>query len=312
MKLLRTWIIVAILFPLITIWAGSVSAMALAPVVIELEALAGQVIEQEIGIVNTGQETETYYLSTLKFEAGDEKGTPLFVPDDQDHSGLPEWVAFPENQIEVAAGQVSTMIVSIAVPSDARAGGHYAAIVASVAETTEQENVNILTQVASLILLNVQGQVIVQAALLDFIGPAWINRLPALFQTRIQNQGDVHIKPQGTIVVNDMFGAKMATLDLNLENGRILPGSTRQFDLQWLRTTPEQSGFFKEMKNEWNNFGLGRYTAELELYYNDNSEPLTSSITFWIIPWHLGLVAVLIAVLMLLISRIKINLRKNV
>ncbi|MFH1315477.1 MAG: hypothetical protein ABIH67_03720 [Candidatus Uhrbacteria bacterium] len=290
----------------------SASAMALAPAMIESDVQAGQVIEQEIGFINTSSQTEIYNLSTLKFEAGDEQGSPLFVPYDQDHSGLPEWIAFPENQIEVASGQVSTMTISIAVPNDASAGGHYAAIIASVAGVSEQDNVNISTQVASLVLLNVQGSATVQANLIDFIGPKWVNRLPTLFQVRIQNQGDVHIKPQGTITINDTFGAKMATLDLNLENGRILPGSSRQFDAQWLRVVSEKKGFFEEIKNEWNNFGLGRYTAELELHYNDNSEPLTSSITFWIIPWHLGLVAVFIAVLMLLISRIKINLRKKV
>ena len=312
MKLFRTSLIVIWMVSLIMISGKSVSAMALAPAIIELEAQAGQVIEQEIGIANTSQETEIYYLSTLKFRAADEQGTPEFIPYDQDHSGLPEWIVFPENQIEVASGQVSTMIVSIAVPNEALAGGHYAVVVASVAPTTEQKNVNISTQVASLVLLNVQGSATVQAALLDFVGPAWINRLPALFQTRIQNQGDVHIKPQGTIVISDMFGAKMATLDLNLENGRILPSSTRQFDALWLRVISEQIGFFEEIKNEWNNFGFGRYTAELELDYGENSDPLTASLTFWIIPWHLGLIAVLIAVLMLLISRIKINLRKNV
>ena len=312
MKLFRTSLIVIWMVSLIMISGKSVSAMALAPAIIELEAQAGQVIEQEIGIANTSQETEIYYLSTLKFRAADEQGTPEFIPYDQDHSGLAEWIIFPESQIEVAAGQISTMIISIAVPNDAKAGGHYAAIVASVAPTTEQKNVNISTQVASLVLLNVQGSATIQAALLDFVGPAWINRLPALFQTRIQNQGDVHIKPQGTIVISDMFGAKMATLDLNLENGRILPSSTRQFDALWLRVISEQIGFFEEIKNEWNNFGFGRYTAELELDYGENSDPLTASLTFWIIPWHLGLIAVLIAVLMLLISRIKINLRKNV
>ncbi len=287
-------------------------AVAVAPVVAELSGARGQVIEHEVVLVNTSDQEETYYLSTLKFDASDEIGTPSFIPYEEDHSGLPDWISFFESEVTVPANDMTTTTATIAIPNDVMSGGHYAAIVASGSQNNEAAGVSVVVQTASLILLTVEGETVEQAALLDFVGPSWVNRLPVDFALRVQNQGNVHLQPTGTITIKSILGAEAAQLTVNLEEGKILPMSTRQFATQWSRAEVEAAGFWEEIKNEWQNLGLGRYTAELELVYSETSDPITTTLSFWVIPWHLGLVAVIVAFLMILISRIKIKINKNV
>ena len=48
-------------------------------------------------------------------------------------------------------------------------------------------------------------------------------RLPISFETRIQNLGNVHVKPKGSIVVKNMFGKEVVAVPLNPDNFIILP-----------------------------------------------------------------------------------------
>ncbi len=291
---------------------GDAEALTVAPAIIEIQGVPGQVIEQEIVIVNSDQVDKVFDLSTLKFEAGDEIGTPSFLSYEEDHSGLPEWIDFPQWQIMVPAGGVVATTASIAVPASTKAGGYYAAIVATDPAATSYGQVGVNMQVASLVLLNVQGDVYEQAAILDFIAPDWANRLPISFQYRVQNQGNVHFKPVGSLVVTNMFGSEVARIDANPDQGNILPMSTRQLESLWSRAIVNESGFLAEIKNEWQNFALGRYKATLELSYGDSKDSVAATTYFWVFPWHLTLVAATVIILMVLIGRIKITIRKNV
>ena len=287
-------------------------ALTVAPAIIEINSIPGQVVEQEIIIANTSFEDKVYELSTLKFEAGDEIGTPSFLSYQEDHSGLPEWIDFPQWQIVVPAGGVVATTASIAIPGSAKAGGYYAAIIVTDPTVTNFGEVGVNVQVASLVLLNVVGDVVEQAAILDFTTQDWTNRLPIDFQYRVQNQGNVHFKPQGTISVRNMLGGEVVQIDANPDQGNVLPMSTRQLKSQWSRTVSDELGFFGEVKNEWLNFALGRYGATIELSYSDTQDSVTATTSFWVFPWHLFLVAAAVVVLMVLISRIKITIRKNV
>ena len=292
---------------------SSVSATGVVPAISELEGMPGETAVTEIYVINDSDQDKTFYLSTLKFTAAGESGVPQFIPYSEDRSGFPEWISFSTTVLELAPGENAAAQISVAIPTDAKAGGHYAAVVVNDSPVNT-EGVVVHSQVASLLLLDVTGQRTESAAILDFNVSKFNNRLPIEFEYRIQNQGDVHVTPSGTITVENVAGSEAAQVSVNSGGGRILPLSTRQYMDSWSRIVDLQTGkgFVEEIRNEWENFGLGRYTAELEIQYSDEQGLITATTTFWIIPWHLIIVAVTVTILMLLISRIKINLKKNV
>jgi len=288
----------------------STQAVAIAPAVIELEGERGQVLNFEIAVGNLANENETYYLSTLKFDAASESGSPNFIPYEVDHSGLPEWILLPEKTINVPPDGISSLIINIAIPNDVPSGGYYAAIVASRSPEQVDANVAVQAQTAALVLLTVTGESKEQAALLDFVGPGSTNRLPIDFEYRIQNQGNVHLTPSGYIKVYDIFGGETATINVNQDGGRVLPNSTRTYQATWIQSESVGSGFINELTNEWQNFGLGRYKAEFELEYAPG-QVLKAQTAFWIIPWRLITVSIMVMLILVFASLMRARIAQK-
>ncbi len=95
--------------------------------------------------------------------------------------------------------------------------------------------------------------------------------------TRLKNEGDIHVKPFGKIVVKNMFGKKVSEnsnlilVDKPDSRANILPASTRRF----VNDLPKKSL-------------LGRYTIVANLGYSSGSGDLISAkSSFWYLPpWH--------------------------
>ena len=154
-------------------------------------------------------------------------------------------------------------------------------------------------------LLRVEGAVIETGNLTDFSvnnKSGIYSRLPVDFSVRINNPGTVYIKPSGKITISNMLGQKSAELTVNIGKmpdgtykpvGNILSKSARKFDESWIKTGTGDSpkNFFEELKYEFNNFALGRYSANLDLTYGaSNDKKIAGALSFWVIPWRLLLV----------------------
>ncbi len=304
------WVVylIALLIGTVSLVVGATQAATVSPATVDLIANRGESINQEMIIHNSSDQTRIYSLSTIKFESSEEPGVPKFIPYEEDHTGLAEWIKFPERTVEVDPGQTATLALTIAVPSDIEAGGYYAAVL--VSEAGEAGNVSVEAKIAVLFFLTVEGENSYKAEILEFETKGWTNRLPVDFSFRMQNQGNVHLIPIGQIVVRDFFGTPVAGIPVNEELSRVLPMSTREFTASWIRNEVTKSGFFEEMNNEWINFGLGRYKATLELKL-DNGETVQADSVFWIFPWQLALLAFVILNILIAVTvlRKKLALR---
>jgi hypothetical protein len=108
------------------------------------------------------------------------------------------------------------------------------------------------------------------------------------FSVRIENTGNVLVRPIGPLEVFNMLGNKVGNTVFNEEQAAVFPGVTREFfDIKW----------------EGDSIGFGRYEAILSPTYGDIGEKKTMSntVTFWILPMNiigpaLGVLAVLLLV----------------
>jgi hypothetical protein len=282
-----------------------VFALTISPVRMEIFGDPGQTLNGQIELFNEQSETKTFYSSAANFEARGDSGAPYFLPDT--NKGLASWVGVQES-VTLKAGERTEIPFTIKIPAGVEAGGYFAAVLWGTSPAGELGGqVSVSGKLGVLILLSVKGEIKEGGGLLDLKieeGGRFVNSLPIKFAYRFSNDGSERVKPDGELKVKNLFGFTTVTLNANPQSGNVLPGSIRKFSIVWaeknqeksavvsLPTTEKSPGFFAAVKNQWKNFALGPYKAELNLTYGKLSEAeatnkAESSYRFFVVPWQL-------------------------
>jgi hypothetical protein len=306
MKTKKVYILFAAVLVACLLLPVASSAVTISPPIIELNASKGDVINQSLKVRNESTRAAIYYLSSEKFVAAGEGGTPQFVTSGEDVD-LASWIKFPSDSITIPAGATVEVPFTITVPSYAGPGGHYAAIFLSTVPpkaTAGGSSVSIASKIGSLILVKIAGEIKESAELTEFsTGAKSYSSLPVDFSIRVNNTGNVHLKPMGTITVKNMFGSIAGKVAVNNNGGNVLPGQTRKYDAQWVKN-PNATGsktFWGKYRDQRENYAFGKYTADLVLAYGTAGLTLAGSTSFWVIPWNIILVNLLIVIIVVVI-----------
>ena len=274
------------------------AGLTISPPLSEIDLTAGKVYDGIIKVNNPTKEIIEVYPIARNFSASGESGTPTIESPGEDATyGLASWISFSQSKIALTPEQDIEFKYKITVPDDAEPGGHYGSVLfASQPPKPEEKTtqVALASMVGSLILGKVAGNIVEKAEIKEFAANRSIYiKPPVSFTLRIINSGNVHLKPKGEITISN-WGKTKNTLDINSKKGSILPNSTRKFD---------------ELNFEQGKWDFGKFTVKLAATYGEKNQPLTSQITFWIIPWWLiTKIAVLLAVIIFFIVR---KIRKN-
>lgn len=226
------------------------------------------------------------------FVAGDEKGTPAIILDENSYAPTHSLKRFmlPLQNLLIPAGQTQEVDVTVTVPKSAQAGGYFGAIRFAPASTSGTKSVNLSASVASLILMTVPGPTTEKLSLTNFDvqqdGATGTNfRTPDDLSVllRFQNKGNLQEAPFGQIYVQK--GKKVVyTTNFNQTEPKdnILPDSARRWDIPL-------KGFGK----------FGKYTVGATLTYGSTSQSITVSKTVWIVPTTYiigGIIAVVVLI----------------
>ncbi len=269
--------------------------LTVSPPLSESDMNPGSSTKFTIKLSNPTSEEVKVYPIVKDFTSRNEEGDPLFLePGDASRTySLSKWVQAEKDQIILAPQQTIGWEYSVVLPKDAGPGGHYGAILfSSSPEVSEGTNnqVGISSMVASLVLINVPGEITESATISDFSSDKiFYQKYPVLINTRITNNGNSHITPMGTIKITNMFGKEVLNSDLNTAKGRILPEGTRKFESKWNTGGP----FWK--------LPIGRYTVSLNGTYGSNNNTIVASYFFWFFPlWFVIAVPVVLLFLIIL------------
>lgn len=273
----------------------SISAFGVAPAILDLSGGRGETVEATITLLNTSAAEQTYYLDALKFAPREDSDTPEFIPYDVDHSGLPEWIHFASRAVRVAANSKGDVPFSIAIPSSIASGSYYGAVIVSdsPSEVVATNGATISAKTAVLLFLTVTGETLEKLQILDFtsdITGKFVQTVSGNYHARIQNQGNVVLQPNVIVSITDMFGNDLGHVDLNEDKGRILPDTTRTFDLS--------------VESDATSFGP--ITATLNVESESGGVYATSSLTYWIVSWKpIAVLAIVLAALLILLKKKK-------
>lgn len=279
-------------------------AVTVSPPLIEIDANKGDTINQTLKVRNEAAEPAVYYLSAERFVAGGEEGTPQFVGEDV---GLATWINFPVKAVTVPGGETVEIPFTINVPDYAGPGGQYAAVFLSTLPPDKAaggSQVQIASKIGSLILVRIAGEIKEGAEVKEFKTAAdSYNSLPVNFTARVENTGNIHVKPMGTVLIKNMFGSIAGQVSVNEAGGNVLPKQIRKFEASWVKNpnAVNANTFWGKYRQEKENYAFGKYSAEMNLAYGTAGKMLTATTSFWVIPWHVIIVNIIILVIVVVV-----------
>jgi hypothetical protein len=271
---------------------NNANSLKLSPLRTDITVKAGDSTTVKTYVTNVT--TQAVVLKPIEndFVAGDEKGTPSLILDENSYAPTHSLKRFmqPLSNITIAAGASAEVDVKVVVPKTAQAGGYYGAIRFTPAANGSQ-TVQLNSSVASLILLTVPGPAVERLTLTNFNvqqngGSASNFRTPkdlSLF-LRFENKGNLQEGPFGQIYVQK--GKKVLyTSNFNQTQPRqvILPDSARRWNIPL-------KGFGK----------FGKYTVGGTFTYGNKGESIQITKTVWIVPTAV-IMAIVIAVVVIAI-----------
>lgn len=273
---------------------GASNGFLVSPVREELTVEPGKSATTELTVENVTGASTTASAVVNDFEpSADESGQPKILLDNSKSSSGNSFksIVAPIAPIKLGPKEKKTVPVRITVPMGASAGGYYGAIRFATESSGTDKNVALTASVATIFLVTVPGDLKEGMELVEFSaakdennGRFFVGSGAMSLVTRLQNTGNIHLKPFGRVQVTDRSGNVVEKYEFNSTEPRanILPGSTRKFEDKLTK-----------------GYSFGKYTATANLgYENGGGSLITASTTFWIIPiWFLAVAAVLIVAL---------------
>ncbi len=254
--------------------------LTLTPPLFQITQAPGTEWKSSLRLVNSNHFDIIISIKVRDFHPDGETGNAVIeeVPQGSrvDTHRMSGWIETSGDNITVKRDTTALIPFTIHVPKDADPGGHYATILVgtSPSDIKGGSGAGVSSAISSLLFLRVPGNVIESGSIRDFYSEKSIVQSPeSTFVLRFENKGNVHLVPQGQIVITNMWGKERGKIDINEQNtfGNVLPNSTRKFEFKW--------------EGESNPFEVGRYQAVATLVYGaDDRKTVYRSAYFWVIP----------------------------
>lgn len=274
---------------------NNLNTLKISPLRTDVTVKPGESTKVSMKVTNLTKSPMTVQPIENDFIAGDEKGTPALILDENKFAPTHSLKRFmePLENVTIPAGAIQDIPLVINVPANAKAGGYYGAVRFAPVSGDGSKSVNLNASAASLVLLTVPGDLVEQLNLTsaDIMqnGKAvsgFANSADGLsLSVRFENKGSVQVAPFGQVYVKE--GDKVIyTHDFNQANPRdmVLPDSARRWDIP-----------LDKMGN------FGKYTIGATFTYGATNKSVEVSKTIWVIPtMYIIIAAVALAVLILL------------
>ena len=270
------------LMPLTFAYAQAVAptgdGVSISPAIVESDKQLEPSTSQQFSVTikNLNSFEQKYYISSEDIVDVIDGGTPVFADGKKtEKTGmeLSSWIKLPVTEMTIGAGVSEQLNFTIEVPLGASPGSHFGSIFISVDPPEFARNgASVGYKVANIISLRVAGDATIDANIRQFSTDRFFNGSKNVdFSTRIENTGNVLIRPVGPVEVHNMLGQKVDTFIFNDEQqSAVFPGRVREFKFKW---TGQGTGF-------------GRYEAILSPVYGEDGakKTMSTTVSFWIIP----------------------------
>lgn len=256
-----------------------------------LKANPGETLQATIRVRNASAKKINILSLPQDFIVAADGSTPIPISETTPTRwSLASWITVAPGSQTLEPNETKSLSVIIDIPEDALPGGRYAMIVHQptpervaenqVAEYSKSQT-GVSQRVGTLIYVNVNGPINEDAYIRNFSMPVFSEYGPVPFTFSVDNLSDIHIHPNLKLEITNMFGKKVA--DLNLESKNVFPLTQREF-----------SGKYDQI------WGTGKYFATLTMNYGNTGKIAIAKVSFWLFPVTLAVAA--LAIILVIIA----------
>lgn len=277
--------------------------ITISPVYYDFSANPGDTIKETIKLQNNTIAPMHLEIQIKKIVTN--KNNDISIEDLTNQDQVSSWFHFKTMTINALPQEVTSIPFTLTIPKDA-AFGYYMAIAFTQKAAKINASATVTATAAMPVLLNVRhAGAKIDANIVTFKTKNFINQyMPIDFITGIQNIGNIHIRPTGSIFIRNRQDKDLAIIDINKTNGDIIPGQIRTFDGSWndgfiVNEPVMEDGEIKtdrfgkpvmHLVFHWDkltSFRFGEYTASLLVVYDNGTRDvaLEANTKFWIIPY---------------------------
>lgn len=217
---------------------------------------------------------------TAQGEEGDVALTTENIP-----FSIASWVSIEPQRVTMLPSSKLQFNFTIKVPSNAEPGGHFGSVVfATVPKKNLDQTGALLSQeIGALLFTRTPGDIKEKADIASFkTEKSFYEFGPTKFIVRVKNEGNVHIKPKGEIIIKDMLGR---TTKLSMNEQNVLPNAIRKISTDWKQRIL-----------------IGKYTATVNIIYGSDNQTLSRTTEFTAFPVRWGLIALGILLVIIFIN----------
>lgn len=283
------------------------AGVSVSPALIEETLDPGFTKEYTIEVKNLLNDQQTFFLSTRNISDVRPGGVPVFAREDAALTGmeLADWIDISVDQVTLAGGESANIPFTLNIPDTASPGSHFGGVFISVdAPELQESGAAVGYQVANIISIRVSGDVVEQASIRQFSTEKFLyGTLDIDFKVRIENSGNVLVKPYGPVEITNMLGQEVGTFIFNEDAASIPPKFPNS-------TNPDTNGI-REFVFDWQGegVGFGRYEVLLSAVYGEEGaqKTISSTASFWVLPMNiigpaLGVLAVLLLIVFVIVK----------
>ncbi len=273
----RTLLFVSIFSSLLTLqasvaFAQGAAGLTIKPAIVEEKANPGQSYEYSLSVTNEGSAQQTFYLQAQDIKGLNDQGLPVFAKEGEATGyELSSWIRFGQSSVTLLPKETKTVSFSVDVPARASPGAHFASVLFTDHPGKLQANGSAVgLNIGAIVSLQIAGNIIEQANLEEFSTGKLIYGSPSVdFHAKVENTGNVLVRPTGLIEVSNMFGQQIASVPVNENTSAVFPNSSRTYTSTW----------------NYGGFLFGRYQAVVSLAYGESERKTISNTTsFWVLP----------------------------
>jgi hypothetical protein len=292
---------------------NSGQALEIGPPIVNLKGDPGSKVAAVISLRDVSTAKLVVSNQINDFTAAGDGGTPKLLLNETTPgpNSIVPWIT-PLPQFTLVPQQIQKLPLNLKIPANAAPGGYYGVIrFSGQPPGINSSGVSLSASVGVLVFLRVNGTAKESMSIQQFttLGDNgkqnWLfEGIPVNLSVLVKNNGNLFEQPGGQAVVTDMFGKTIGAVEFNEGQNYVLPATARRF------TEPLDNTIVS------GKFLFGKYTAKLTVTYGDSQQAVTSTLTFWIIPYRL-IAAIIIALVALgliirfVLQRYRENILRN-
>jgi len=267
--------------------------LTVSPPTQEVNLNPGDEKQIQVKFYNRTDENISGSIKKADFLVLDKEGSPTLFDTSSTNNrhAASSWITLSEEKVVIGAKNQAIVNAFIKVPKDAYACGHYTSIYFQPTPVTlggkeleRQSAASIAFKLASLIYINVNGECKEKAYVSNMKVPAFQEYGPISVNFDILNRSDYHISPKAVLSMSNFL---KKDIDLKpLPENNIFPDAIRSYEI--------------EIGNKWM---FGPYTLQVQGGYGKTGQTLFRTITVWVIPWRIIVVALLFIIIIWLVVK---------